>query len=192
MRQALCLEKMKAFLKQGAIYRRSDFLFLTTNVDRNLAKLTELGLLKKLQNGLYECPRLTDFGPALPNEEQLLKKFLNDDHFVVYSYNLFNSLELGTTQLYNNKIVFNRKRHGDVILGGRKYFLHKWREAPKKLSLEFLLVEMMNRFEDLAEDKNKIMENLKKSFSKFNKKALRFCLLHYGTLSAQKKLLPLF
>ena len=67
---------------------------------------------------------------------------------------MFNSLGLGTTQLYDKKIVFNRKRHGEMKLGNRTYFFHRWREAPKSLSREFLLVEMLNRINELAEDHN--------------------------------------
>lgn len=191
MKKPQNLEKMKSKLKPGHVYRRSDFNSISSNVDRNLAKLVREGFLKKLQNGLYLCPKKTAFGEAFPNEEELLSKFLNDENFVVYGPSLFNSLGLGTTQLYNRKVVFNRKRHGEMELGGRKYFFHKWREAPKKLSKEFLLVEMMNRFNDLAEDREGVLNKLGEKLSDFNKDKLKYALAHYGTLSAQKKLGPL-
>lgn len=117
---------------------------MTSNVDRNLKAMVKGGFLKKLQNGLYLCPKMTPFGEAMPDENELLKKFLNDDHFVVYGPSMFNSLGLGTTQLYDKRVVFNRKRHGEMELAGRKYYFYHLREAPKSLSKEFLLVEMFN------------------------------------------------
>lgn len=182
---------MMSILIPGQVYKRSDFIKLSSNVDRNLALLVKKDLLKKVQNGLYVCPKKTAFGEAPPDENELILKFLNDDHFVVYGPSQFNSLGLGTTQLYNKKVVFNRKRHGEMELGGRRYFFHKWREAPKSLSKEFLLVEMMNRLDELAENRQDILDRLKDKLKSFNINKLRYALNHFGTLSAQKKLGPL-
>ena len=95
MKRQTSLGKMQEGLQKGSVYRRSDFTDMTSNVDRNLAKLVESGFLKKLQNGLYLCPKKTPFGESLPNETELLEKFLNDDHFVVYGPSMFNSLGQG-------------------------------------------------------------------------------------------------
>lgn len=67
---------------------------------------------------MYMAPKNTDFGEAPPDENSLLKLFLTDDHFVVYSLSQFNTLGLGSTQLYNSRIVFNRKRTGILDVGG--------------------------------------------------------------------------
>lgn len=131
---------------------------------------------------------LTVFGETLPDTKKLLKKFLNDDHFVFYNLSQFNSLGLGTTQLYNTQIVFNRKRHGEIKLAGRTYLFYRWREAPKSLSKEFLLVELFNKANYLTEDWDKILKNLTKKLNDFNKKKLLKCLNQFGTKSTQKKL----
>lgn len=191
MKRQTSLGKMQEGLQKGAVYRRSDFTDMTSNVDRNLAKLVESGALRKLQNGLYLCPKKTPFGESMPDENELLGKFLNDDHFVVYGLSMFNSLGLGTTQLYDKKVVFNRKRHGEMKLGGRSYYFYRWREAPKKLSKEFLLVEMFNRLNELAEDQEMVVMNLKNKVGDFNLMKLYKALSRFGTKSAQKKLRPL-
>lgn len=188
MRTVTALDKMTEQLVDGRVYRRSDFTEVSSNVDRNLKELVDKGVLKKLQNGLYLRPRSTPFGEALPDEEDLLSKFLDDDHFVVYGPSMFNSLGLGTTQLYNKKVVFNRKRHGEMNLGGRTYSFYRWKEAPKVLSKEFLLVEMFNKFDELAEDQNVVVTNLKKKFNEFNLRKLQNALCRFGTKSTQKKL----
>lgn len=47
--------------------------------------------------------------------------FLKDDRFLLTSPNAYNALGLGTTQLYNRRVVYNHKRHGKFVRGGRTY-----------------------------------------------------------------------
>ena len=182
------LQKMRRKLKPRATYRREDFISLSSNVDRHLKTLVLEKALLKIQNGLYMCPEETPFGKALPQETQLLKSFLKDDSFVVYDLNLFNSLGLGLTQLHNKRIVFNRKRHGNFNFNGKYYYFYRWREAPKKLSKEFLYVEFLNRFDKLSEDKEKHKKLLKKQLKKLNQKKLQRMTQAYGKESTKKKL----
>lgn len=182
------LERMTATLVPGHVYRRADFVDMSSNVDRHLAKLLADGKLKKLYQGVYSVPRSTPFGEALPDEKSLLRAFLNDDHFVVYSQSQFNMLGLGTTQLYNESLVFNRKRVGKFTLGERSYTFLRWREAPKELSAEFLVVQLLNRLEYLAEDHTRVLKLLQKKLTQFNTRKLLFAASHYGTLSTQKRL----
>lgn len=182
------LERLKKHLVSGKVYRRGELAELSSNVDRNLQSLVEEGYLKKLSNGLYLAPKKTAFGDAPPNEQSLLKTFLNDDHFVVYNPSLFNTLGLGLTQLYNSRVVFNRKRTGEMTVGGRTYSFKLWREAPKELSEEFLVVELLNRLNELAEDRDAILAKLREKLSSFNKAKLSYAASRFGTLSTQKKL----
>lgn len=188
MRQTETLNKLKASLVPGQVYRRSDLAVHSSNVDRHLAKLVAEGYLKKLSQGMYTVPKTTAFGDAPPDANSLLRTFLKDDHFVVYGPSQFNSLGLGTTQLYNRLIVFNRKRVGEFTLGGRTYSFHRWREAPKQLTPEFLVIELINRLDELAEDRAQVMMRLKSKLSEFNRRRLVLAASRYGTLSTQKKL----
>lgn len=188
MRQTETLKKLRASLVPGQVYRRADLATQSSNVDRHLAKLVAEGRLKKLSQGVYSAPKATAFGEAPPNTESLIKTFLKDDHFVVYGPSQFNSLGLGTTQLYNRLVVFNRKRVGEFTLGERTYFFHRWREAPKQLTTEFLVVELLNRLDELAEDRDQILKKLKDKLQDFNRRRLLLSASRYGTLSTQKKL----
>ncbi|MBK7959898.1 MAG: hypothetical protein IPK04_00910 [Bdellovibrionales bacterium] len=188
MRQTETLNRLKASLVPGQVYRRADLAELSSNVDRHLAKLVTEGRLKKLSQGMYAAPRETAFGEAPPDADSLLRTFLKDDHFVVYGPSQFNSLGLGTTQLYNRLLVFNRKRVGEFTLGGRTYIFYRWREAPKKLTLEFLIVELLNRLDELAEDRDQVVERLRAKLKEFNRRKLLHAASRYGTLSTQKKL----
>ena len=182
------LEKMRKKLKPRATYRRKDFVNLSSNVDRHLKTLVLEKALVKIQNGLYMCSKTTPFGKTLPEETQLLKTFLKDDRFVVYDLSLFNSLGLGLTQLHNKKIVFNRKRHGEFHFNGKHYSFYRWREAPKKLSKEFLYVEFLNRFDKLAENNIKNKNLLKRQLMKLDQKKLQKAVKNYGKESTKKKL----
>ncbi|MEO5969802.1 MAG: hypothetical protein ABIQ95_07715 [Bdellovibrionia bacterium] len=137
---------------------------------------------------MYSAPKTTAFGEAPPETNSLVRTFLKDDRFVVYSPSQFNSLGLGTTQLYNQITVFNRKRVGEFSLGGRTYNFHRWREAPKQLTPEFLVVELLNRLNELAEDRDQVAERIKGKLGEFNRRKLTFAAQHYGTLSTQKRL----
>ena len=182
------LENIRRKLKPRTTYRREDFIHLSSNIDRHLKTLVSENALVKIQNGLYMCPKETPFGKALPEETQLLKTFLKDDRFVVYDLNLFNSLGLGLTQFHNKRIVFNRKRHGEFQFNGKHYSFYRWREAPKKLSKEFLYVEFLNRFDKLAEDNIKNKNLLKKQLKKLNQKKFQRVVKTYGKESIKKKL----
>lgn len=182
------IEHLKGYLAPGQVYRRKDLASFTSSVDRHLAQLVEEGCLKKLSQGLYMAPKSTSFGEAPPDVSSLLKAFLKDDHFVVYSLGQFNTLGLGTTQLYNQLIVFNRKRVGEYSFGGQTYTFHRWREAPKELSIEFLVVELINRLDLLAEDRLQVLKRLKERFCELNlnRRKLLYAASHYGTISTQK------
>jgi hypothetical protein len=61
-------------------------------------------------------------------------------------------LGLGTTQLYNKRVVYNQKRHGTFPLGNRTVTFERRMNVPRQLSPEFLLVNLVNELGDLAED----------------------------------------
>src|SRR5215471_9866301 len=106
---AKTVEQLKRRLRPGRVYRREDLLPWSNSVDRHLKELTVDGTLQKLRNGLYYFPRKFDFGEAPADEHELVRAFLKSDHFVVTSPNVYNQLGLGTTRLYNKRVVYNQK-----------------------------------------------------------------------------------
>jgi len=188
MRQADTLNKLKALIVPGQVYRRFDLAAYSTNIDRQLAQLVAQGYLKKISQGMYAAPRVTTFGDAPPDTESLLRSFLKDDHFVVYGLSQLNALGLGTTQMYNRLIVFNRKRVGELTIDNHTYSFHRWRESPKRLTTEFLVIEFMNRLNELAEDRVQALKRLKTKLPTYNRRRLLIAASKYGTLATQKKL----
>ena len=127
------------------------------------------------------------FGEARPDEQLLLRAFLRDDRFVVFGPSDFNMLGLGTTQLYNQAIVVNRKRHGKYTLGGRTYFFHRRPDVPAQLTVEFLVVELVNRLDDLPENREHVLQRLNERLGEFSAEKLVDAARRYGTYSTQLK-----
>src|SRR5690606_28602770 len=154
------LNQLIKHLKRGQVYRRGDLVEWSASVDRHLMELVDGGILKKLSHGLYYYPRYTVFGMVPPDEKVLVSSFLKDDKFLLTSPNDYNKLGVGTTQLYNKRVVYNRKRHGEFELGGRKFFFHAKPRFPKEVTQEFLLVDLGNNLDTLAEDTKEVLSKV--------------------------------
>ena len=185
MERSPTLRELKSILIPGQAYRRETLMSLSSNIDRHLQKLVSDGCLKKLQHGVYLCPFPPQSAHAPIDETSLLKSFLRDDHFVLYSPSMFSSLGLAVGQHAHRKIVFNRRRHGVFELGERVYYFHRWREAPKLLSQEFLFVAYLNRMGKLSKMSKDTAEKLLVAFSALKPIKLERILSRYGKQAAQ-------
>lgn len=185
------LEELKMHLKRGKVYRRIELTKWSKSVDRHLEFLLEDGTLKKLSHGVYYFPKETAFGPTPPDENVLVQSFLKDDRFLLTSPNAYNSLGVGATQLYNKRTVYNHKRYGEFKLGNRKFSFIVKAHFPKKATTEFLLVDLVNNIESLAEDHKEILKNISYKVQAMDVKKLEHAVLKYGTVKARKFLLPL-
>jgi hypothetical protein len=155
------LEGLKKYLKPGRVYRRTDLEQWSTAVDRHLKQLIAEGTLQKMSQGLYYYPAKASFGVVPPEDEKLVSAFLKSDDFLLTSPNLYNSLGIGTTQLYNKRVVYNHKRHGQFQLGGKVFDFHLKHKFPRELSEEFLLVDVLNNLNELAEDREDVLQSVK-------------------------------
>ncbi len=155
------LEELKKHLRPGQVYRRVDLEQWSTAVDRHLKQLVEDGTLQKLSQGLYYYSQQASFGPVPPEDEKLVRAFLKSGDFLLTSPNLYNSLGVGTTQLYNKRVVYNHKRHGLFDLGGKEFDFRLKHKFPRDLSEEFLLVDLLNNLGELAEDRENVLKNVK-------------------------------
>lgn len=99
---------------------------------------------------------------------------------------LYNMLGVGTTQLYNERIVYNKKRHGLFKLGNRSFNFVRKAYVPNKLTKEFLLVDLMNNLKYLEEDKQVLLRNIKKVASELNKTTMKKLVLEYGKIETKK------
>lgn len=180
------LESVKKHLRQGGVYRRADLMQWSNAVDRHLHQLQEEGVLTKLSGGVYYCPKPTVFGAAPAEDAALVRTFLKDHRFLLTSPNLYNALGLGMTQLYNETVVYNHKRHGQFILGGRTFRFAMKPHFPSKPTPEFLLVDVVNNLDRLAEDTDKVLERVQAKARAMEKRSLVKAVRDYGGTRAKK------
>lgn len=178
--------EIKKHLRPGQVYRRAEVAQWSNAVDRHLRQLLEDGTLTKLSGGLYYCPKKTAFGDAPAEDEKLVEAFLKDSRFLLTSPNAYNTLGVGTTQLYNETVVYNHKRHGRFKLGGRLFDFRIKPHFPKSLSPEFLLVDLVNNLEQLAENRVNLLNRVKKRAVSADRPALSRAVRLYGGVRARK------
>ncbi|WEK33561.1 MAG: hypothetical protein P0Y53_13800 [Candidatus Pseudobacter hemicellulosilyticus] len=181
------VDLLKKQLKPGEVYRRADLEQWSTAVDRHLQQLVHDGTLEKLSGGLYYVPRQSVFGKTPADEKALIHTFLKDDRFVVTSPSDYNTLGVGTTQLYNERRVYNHKRHGTFKLGNRSFRFVRRPYVPEKLSKEFLLVDLVNNLNKLEEDQPALFDNVKRKAKEMDRKKLARLVHDFGTVGTKKK-----
>jgi hypothetical protein len=100
---------------------------------------------------------------------------------------LTSSWELGTTHLYNKRVVYNQKRHGTFPLGNRLFTFERRTNVPRQLSAEFLLVDLVNELGVLAEDRDAVFSRIREKAKEMDPKKLSRAVSLYGNYSTQKK-----
>jgi hypothetical protein len=185
------LDSLKNHLHQGQVYRRADLLPWSNAVDRHLGLLVKEGTLMKLAGGLYYYPKQTSFGAAPADDEKLIEAFLNDHRFLLTTPNAYNALGVGSTQLYNETVVYNHKRHGRFKLGKREFDFRIKPHFPATLSEAFLLVDLVNNVDRLAERQSSMLERVKKKAQNMDRKVLNRAVRNFGGARAKKFFKPL-
>ena len=174
-------------LRAGRVYRREDLARLSNAVDRHLRELVASGHLKKLAQGMYYVPRHSSFGPLPPADAELVGSFLRDKEFLLFSPSIYNVVGLGTTQLYNRTLVYNHKRHGVFKLGNRQFDFRMKPRFPKKLTPEFLFVDLLNNLDELAEDRDQVLRQAQEKRLTFEPARLQRALESYGSVATRKR-----
>ena len=182
--------ELKKRLRPGQVYRRKDLARWSNAIDRHLRLLLDEGRLEKVGPGLYMAPRKTRFGSAPASPEKLVETFLGDDRFLMVSPNAYNSLGLGTTQLYNEPVVYNRKRHGHFKLDGRPYDFRMRASVPSSLNVEFLLVDLLQNLGRLAEDKAAVLPKALSRARSMDRTRLARAVKDFGSARAARLLEP--
>ena len=185
------LHQLKRQLKQGRVYRRTELANWSKSVDRHLDELVQDGTLQKLSQGLYYFPKESAFGKTPPDENVLVQSFLNDHRFLLTTPNAYNSLGVGTTQLYNERRVYNHKRHGEFKLGNRTFHFKVKPHFPKKVTQEFLLVDLVNNLDTLAEDSSTVLKKVAEKVAEMDRKKLTHSVAEYGSVRTKKMFAPL-
>lgn len=175
-------------LRAGTVFRRRDLAPSLPAVDRALSDALKAGTVRKARQGLYYVPKKTPFGEAPPSQERLVSKFLEDRDFLLFNPAYYNTLGLGMTQLYNTTVVYNRKRHGKFTLAGLTFDFRDKPRFPKakQVTREYLLVDLLNNLDELAEDPADVMNKLQSKLDTFDQQRLQQNMNDYGSAKARR------
>lgn len=185
------LNQLKKRLRPGQVYRRADLARWSNAVDRHLGQLLDEGKLVKVSGGLYMTPKKTRFGDAPAEPGKLVERFLKDDRFLMVSPSAYNGLGVGATQLYNETVVYNAKRRGVHELDGRRFDFRMKPFFPGKATEEFLLVDLVDNLDKLAEDQKALLDRAEARAKTMNPKALRKAVRAFGGRRAKRLFEPL-
>ena len=105
----------------------------------------------------------------------------------MYSWNDYNTLGLGLTQLYNQIVVYNTERHEDIKLGTRTFAFKRSNNGfPEKLTREFLLVDLLNNAKYLTEDTHDLESKINTKLADFDKALLLQLANRHGKVHTKK------
>ena len=112
-------------LEPGRAYRSRDLRRWSANPTRLARRLVDEGKLREAAHGLYYAPIPSKFGAAPAADEELLRAFLGGEPFLVTGPPRWNALGLGSTAMFATTLVYNTRRTGEVVLGGRRFLLRR-------------------------------------------------------------------
>ena len=170
----------------GRVFRTRDLASLTANPTRTAKRWVDEGLCTRIRQGLYAVADMTKFGLAPPDRRDLLMAFLGDDAFIITGPPVWNTLGLGSTQMFAHPLVYNRKRSGLFNLGGRTFDLRRV-QFPDQPSLEWFVIDLLENLASVCLDGSETVEFLAARLSEgaFNPEALADMASSFGTKATQ-------
>lgn len=187
MKEQSKAHQMLSSMKAGKIYRQSELQEKWSNASHDLAALVKSGEIEKVSAGLYYKPKKTKYGLVAPRDEEIVRSFLQDDDFLLVDVNSYTSLVGGLTQLSMGYKVLNKRRHGLFNLAGFHFDFRVRRAYPKKVTKEFLLVDLLDNIKE-AEDGTPIQEKLLPRLKEYDSNELLRTANLFGNRSTEKLL----
>ena len=173
-------------LEPGRVYRTRDLTTWGKNPTRLAKRLLRGGQLHQLAHGLFYAPKLTRFGAAPPDDEALLRGFLDGDDFVTTGPPLWNALGLGATAQFSTTLVYNSKRSGAFDLGGRRFQLRRVKH-PRSPTPEWYAVDLIEHREMAGLARTELEQGLRRALAegRLDRQRLRLAALEFGTKETQ-------
>lgn len=160
-------------LTPGKVYRTSDLARWAKNPTALAERLVSEGVLERLDHGLYHYPKTSSLGPLPPDRDELLRAFLGGRRFVFSGPAFWNRLQLGSTAMFAQSLVYNTVRSGPRTVGGREYMFRRVR-FPKQTTPEWFAVDFLNNVGSTDADTETALRLLKAKLSSGDLDARRF------------------
>ncbi len=146
-------------LQPGAVYRTAWLRRWGQNPTRLAQKLEAQGKVRRLGHGLLHAPRTSSFGEVPPTDDALLAAFLDGTPYVVTGPPRWNALGLGSTALFAHPLVYNTKRSGTFVLGGRTFELRRV-AFPTDPPPEWFVIDLLRHADDVGVDRRDLVRTL--------------------------------
>lgn len=169
-------------LVPGRIYRTREFAAWSRNASRLIRQLAARGQLRELAHGIYLHPRIGRFGETQPDDDALMRAFLDGAPFVFTGPARWNPLGLGTTAVFASPLVYNGKRSGTFTLGNRRFVLRRV-AFPDSPPAEWFVVDLFEHAAQAGTTRELLAMALRQRLSegRFDRTRLRAMAERYGS-----------
>jgi hypothetical protein len=169
-------------LAPGRVYRTRDLGRWGANAPRLAKRLVQSGELVPLAHGLFAHPKRSRFGTVPPGDDEMLRAFLDDTPFVLTGPDRWNALGLGTTAVFAEPLVYNQKRSGRFVLGGRAFQLRRV-AFPETPTPEWYVVDLLEHADQAGAARSDIVNALARALAagRFDRERLRTMAARYAT-----------
>jgi len=151
-------------LQPGRAYRTRDLRRWSANPTRLAKRLVREGKLHQAAHGLFYAPVPSRFGPAPPDETELLRAFFAGSPFIISGPPRWNALGLGATAMFAATLVYNTRRTGEFTFDGRRYLLRRVL-FPENPPPEYFVVDLIQHHDmagvPLAELEERLVATLR-------------------------------
>jgi len=173
-------------LQPGRAYRTRDLRAWSANPTRLARRLVREGRLREAAHGLFYAPVESRFGPAPPQEAELLRTFLDGHGFVITGPPRWNALGLGASAMFAHTLVYNTQRTGEFTLAGRLFLLRRVL-FPESPSPEWFVVDLLQHREMAGASRSELLAGLTATLraGRWDRAALREMAKQYGTQATQ-------
>ena len=116
-----------------------------------------------------------------------MRGFLDGAPFVFTGPEQWNALGLGSTAVFSVPLVYNTKRSGQFVLGGRRFLLRRV-AFPSSPSKEWFVVDLFENAEQAGAGRNELAAALTRAVARgeLDVDALRDAATRFGTKPTQK------
>lgn len=170
----------------GRVYRTRELAQWSANPPRLAQRLVREGQLVQLAQGLFAAPKRSRFGVVPPSDEALMRAFLDGAPFVFTGPERWNALGLGTTAVFAHPLVYNTKRSGHFVFGGREFFLRRV-AFPESSPPEWFVVDLFENAGQAASSPDELASSLTAALRRgsFDREKLLDMTHQYGSRRTQ-------
>lgn len=177
-------------LEPGRVYRTRDLMPWSRNPSRLARRLVREGQLRELNQGLFFRPNQSRFGAVPPSDDELMRGFLGEDSdFVFTGPDRWNTLGLGTTEVFAAPLVYNTKRSGPFRFGNRRFNLRRV-AFPSDPPAEWYVVDLFEHAEQAGASRTDLARALRTRVAAgaFDSQRLMEMASRFGTKDTQARI----